>query len=161
MSRWQTLGMAALFASAVACNGGKSADTAAETATATPAGENAQTTLTGCLGPGARPGSYVLTVARAEESSGKPLGTSGTTGAPPTETGAAPPQAATTVYDVVAPNASDAGANIGARVSVIGVIENTPAPTPATGLNDAGTPAPGAAKTVRATTITKIGEGCQ
>jgi hypothetical protein len=160
MSRWRTIGMAVLFASAAACNRGKTDDAIAKTATATPAGENAQTTLTGCLGPGSRPGSYVLTVARAEDSNGKPQGTSGTAGAPP-ETDASPTQPTTTIYEVVARNADDATANLGARVSVIGVVDNTAPIAPAAGANDAGTPVPGAARTVRATTITKIGDACQ
>ena len=194
MSRWNSIGMAVLFAAAAAC-GGSSSDNAGAAGIPgqAPVGENAQTTLTGCLQPGNQPGSYVLSVAQTDDQSSRPAGTSGAAGSSASADATQPAR----TYLVIAQNANDATANIGARVSVIGVVDTSSAgrtdqtassapasggaPTgtagsaapgtapvtagaPAAGTNDAGMPSQNAgtnAGTIRATTITKIAEGCR
>src|SRR5437763_10869547 len=125
MSRWNSIGMAVLFAAAAACGGSTDkANTGAAPGQA-PLGENAQTALTGCLQPGNQPGSFVLSVAQADDQSARPAGTSGAAGSSPSADASQPAPART--YVVIAQNANDANANIGARVSVIGVVDTSSA----------------------------------
>src|SRR5437899_8880312 len=127
MSRWNSIGMAVLFAAAAACGGStdKATTGAAGTPGQAPLGENAQTTLTGCLQPGNQPGSFVLSVAQADDQSARPAGTSGAAGSSPSADASQPAPIRT--YVVIAQNANDANANIGARVSVIGVVDTSSA----------------------------------
>ena len=158
MSRWTMTGMAVFAAIAlVACDRSNENAKAVATSAQPSAGENAQTTLTGCLETGDQPGRYRLIVAENPDQSPRPTATSGTVGTDD----AGRPVPVNRVYHVI-PQNGDSNANAGARVTVIGVVDTlSPEPRPDAAAPAGSTSRANEARTVRATSITTIAERCQ